>query len=131
MADRPQEPTKLDANVELETDYANNVLFEPSVWDLKMIFGEFSARTNAVDWHTSITLPWAQAKLAHFYLGLNIALHEFNRGLAAEVPIPMIPPEMPPVPEAEKNNPASQAMHDFAVAYRAKFLENLNKVPSV
>jgi len=48
---------------EMNTEYANNVFFEPTVWDLKLIFGEWSSRANLVDWHTSVTVPWAQAKL--------------------------------------------------------------------
>jgi len=48
---------------ELVADYANNTAFEQTIWDLKMIFGEYSQRAGGVDWHTSITVPWAQAKL--------------------------------------------------------------------
>ncbi|MGH2376131.1 MAG: hypothetical protein ACRDIC_22030 [bacterium] len=41
---------------DLTTDYANNTAFEPTVWDLKLIFGEFSDRAKTIDWHTSITI---------------------------------------------------------------------------
>jgi hypothetical protein len=118
-------------SVDLEADYANNTLFEPSVWDLKIIFGEFIGRTSSVDWHTSITIPWAQAKLMAYYLAINVAFHELNQGFPIHVPTVMLPPETPPLTEAEKNNPTSTAMHEFAVEYRKKFLEALHKTPSV
>ena len=61
---------------ELTADYANNVNFAANVWDLKLLFGELSGTKPAIDWHTSITLPWAQAKLMAYYLDINIASHE-------------------------------------------------------
>ena len=121
--------TTNDQSVDLETDYANNTFFESSVWDLKLIFGEFTGRTNSVDWHTSITVPWAQAKLMAYYLNLNIAFHELNQG---PIPIPSpVLPQPPQLPEHEKNNPISIAQFEYATRFRSKFLESLGKPPSV
>lgn len=107
---------------ELNSDYANNAVFEPTVWDLKIIFGEFSGRANAVDWHTSITFPWAQAKLMAYYLGINIAAHELRQG-PIKIPQSMLPSEPPPPPETERNNPISQALYELVKEHRLKFLE--------
>ena len=53
--------------------YANNVRFEMTAWDLRVLFGQLASTTISgepgVDWHTDVTIPWIQAKLMHFYLG--------------------------------------------------------------
>jgi len=57
--------------------YANNVLFEPSVWDLKMIFGQLdqSEGKAVVEQHTAVTIPWAQAKVLSYYLQVNLTAY--------------------------------------------------------
>jgi hypothetical protein len=109
---------------DLTTEYANNTFFEGSVWDLKILFGEWSGRTNSVDWHTSITLPWAQAKLMSYFLELNIANHESQMG---KIPFPasMIPPEPPPLPESLQNEPEAKAFREMVMARRQRFLDSL------
>jgi hypothetical protein len=69
-------------NENLVSKYANNVQMELSIWDLKLIFGELDQHTGqeVVDQHTSITIPWAQAKLLSFYLQLHIFFHERTNG---------------------------------------------------
>jgi hypothetical protein len=81
---------------ELEAEYANNVMFEATIWDLKLIFGEFSQllRNGNVEWHTSITMPWAQAKLLAYYLTANVIAHEIRVG-TIQIPAPVVPPEWP------------------------------------
>jgi hypothetical protein len=79
--------------------YANNTLFEPSNWDLKIIFGQTDASlgVNAVVQHTGIAVPWAQAKLMIYFITLNLLIHEGNAGRVS-VPkglIPVVPEEMP------------------------------------
>jgi hypothetical protein len=63
---------KVGTRTEITSEYANNTFFEPTIWDLKILFGEFTGRTDSVDWHTSITLPWARAKLLAYYLGTEV-----------------------------------------------------------
>ena len=110
---------------ELTSDYANNTYFEPTVWDLKILFGEWSGRANSVDWHTSITLPWAQAKLLAYYLGINIAARELRQG-RIQIPDTVIPPEIPPpTPEALQTDPGSQAFFEMVQEHRRKFLETI------
>jgi hypothetical protein len=80
---------------EISSDYANNVALEQTVWDLKLIFGEYSQRLEGVEWHTSITMPWAQAKLLSHYLQANVAVWELNHGPKA-IPEAMIPAPLAP-----------------------------------
>ena len=63
--------------------YANNVRFEMTAWDLRILFGQLMPNSEGkgqVDWHTDVTLPWAQAKLMHLYLGMNLTLYERENG---------------------------------------------------
>ena len=99
----------LQLSEEIEADYANNVFFVGTVWDIKLLFGELNAGTQGIDWHTSITLPWAQAKLMSYYLQLNIAAHEAEGG---KIPIPasMIPPEAPAIAPSNKDKPTASSV---------------------
>jgi hypothetical protein len=123
-----EDPSKAQQSQEeeegLTVEYANNVFFSPNIWDLKILFGELSGTKQSVDWHTSITLPWAQAKLMAYYLTVNIAVHEQQSG-PIRVPESMLPPEPPPPPEDLKGSPAHQALIAFVREHRKKFLESL------
>jgi hypothetical protein len=108
---------------DLAVEYANNVIFEPTIWDLKLIFGEFSGRTGFVDWHTSITIPWAQAKLMAYYLTVNIEAHELKNG-KIPFPVGMIPTEPQPLPESE-TKPVARTLFEMLTRNRKKFLDSL------
>ena len=84
--------------------YANNVQFETSVWDLKIIFGQLdqSRPSGRVDQHTAITLPWLQAKIMAFYLSANVALYEADNG-KIQIPLSLQPQPLPPVPDHLKD----------------------------
>jgi hypothetical protein len=57
-----------------------------SAWDLRIFFGQLVPGGEAeVDYHTDVTIPWAQAKLMHLYLGINIMLYEHQNG---RIPVP-------------------------------------------
>lgn len=88
--------------------YANNVRFEMSAWDLRIFFGQLVSGGEAeVDYHTDVTIPWAQAKLMHLYLGINIMLYEHQNG---RIPVPksVLPAILPSPPEgADTSSPES------------------------
>jgi hypothetical protein len=108
---------------DLSVEYANNVFFEPTIWDLKLIFGEWSARANAVDWHTSITIPWAQAKLIQYYLTINIEAHEQIQGKIS-LPASVLPPE-PDKPDLTDDTGAQKDFYDMVVRNRNRFIDSL------
>lgn len=64
---------------ELKAEYANNHFVETSIWDLKIFFGQWY-QNPGVDWHTAVTLPWAQAKLLAYFLNINVAIYEHQHG---------------------------------------------------
>jgi hypothetical protein len=81
--------------------YANNVHFEVSVWDLKLLFSEFQQPPGEpafIQQHTGITIPWVQVKLMTLLLQLNIMAHESVNGKIT-VPANVLPPISPPGPE--------------------------------
>jgi hypothetical protein len=81
--------------------YANNVHFEISVWDLKLLFSELQQPPGEpafIQQHTAITLPWVQVKLLTLLLQVNITAHETANGKII-VPTSLLPPVSPPGPE--------------------------------
>jgi hypothetical protein len=111
--DETQQQTTTEAakgpDFDFESVYANNSNFEPSVWDLKIIFGQLEQHTgNAeVDWHTAVTMPWMQAKLLCYYLRVNLAIHEAQNG-PISVHRNVIPILQPPVAGAASDTNAQQ-----------------------
>jgi hypothetical protein len=78
-------------NIQRETEedfaslYANNIMYEASVWDLKLIFGQLDQKLieghgQTVDYHTAITLPWSTVKSMIYFLRVNLATHEAEAG---------------------------------------------------
>jgi hypothetical protein len=73
---------------EVKAEYANNTSLQPSVWDLKLFFGQWYQAMDGkseVDWHSAVTIPWAQAKLLAHYLKVNVAVYE---GINGKIKIP-------------------------------------------
>jgi len=70
--------------------YANNVQFESSVWDLKMIFGQLDQGKGVIEQHTSMTLSWLHAKVAAYYLLINVLLQQSRTG-AISIPSVVTP----------------------------------------
>lgn len=95
--------------------YANNVKFEMSAWDLRILFGQLMSSTEGkgnVDWHTDVTLPWAQAKLMHLYLGMNLMLYERENGRIS-IPAAVLPAQIttPPAGVDTSNPEAIEAFN--------------------
>jgi hypothetical protein len=64
--------------------YANNVRFEPNVWDLKIVFGELAADGpnggSIVEQKIAVRLSWLQAKVMAIFLSINVSSHEEGSG---------------------------------------------------
>lgn len=62
--------------------YANNVNFESSVWDLKLILAVLDQDPNSPPFKQlgSVHVPWMQAKIMAYYLLMNIVFHEASNG---------------------------------------------------
>ena len=112
---------------DLNSEYANNTLFEASVWDLKVIFGELfrtrDGKASDVDWHTAITMPWPQVKLFSYYLQVNLMMHESETG-KIQIPERLHPDSIAPT-ESEKDDPEAMARIKALQELRAKFVESM------
>jgi hypothetical protein len=93
----PQIPPTTDfkRDEDFESLYANNVRFEPSVWDLKLLFGEIDQSSGQViiDQHTAIAIPWMTAKLMAYFLEMNLVIYEADNGYI-RLPRSVIPPPL-------------------------------------
>lgn len=100
--------------------YSNNVRFELTVHDLKLIFGESDQGTGVevIRQHTTITMPWSVAKLMRYYLGINMLFHELYVGK-----IVVAPPQIPlpfPEPSQEAITTDSKATKAFELANKMR-----------
>jgi hypothetical protein len=96
-----------------EVAYANNFHFEPSVWDLKIMFGQLEQHTgtSVIDWHTAITIPWLQVKFVAYYLRVQAAWQEQHSGPIKGPAFVM--PSQPKPPAGElANDPAAIAFYE-------------------
>ncbi len=87
--DKP-EKKPIDARRDPEdfaTRYANNALFESTIWDLKITFGQTDIvqGPNVVVQHTAITIPWNYAKIFAYLIQAQIAAQEAEFG---HIPVP-------------------------------------------
>jgi hypothetical protein len=99
---------------DFESLYANNVQFESSVWDLKLLFGQLDQAKSGVEveQHTAITLPWYQAKIAAYYFLVNVIINQEEQGRIA-LPARVVPPRPNP------NAPEVSTSAKIAVEYLA------------
>ena len=76
--EQPQlEQTRTD---EFENLYANNVRFESTLWDLRLIFGQVDLAANQMVQHTAINIPWPQVKIATYFMLVNLVIHQSLNG---------------------------------------------------
>jgi len=108
------------------SSYANSVTFEPTAWDLKLIFGQLDqvSNTTVVKQHLAVTIPWAQVKLALFWLRLQVDAMEEQAG---KIPLrkDVIPPELPPLTNEQRNDPATKKLYECYRKAREEFIASL------
>ncbi|MGB9381985.1 hypothetical protein [Candidatus Binatus sp.] len=106
--------------------YANNIWYESSAWDLKLIFGQLdqSGSKAAVKQNVAVTIPWAQAKLTLYYLRVQIEAMEVQSGKIA-IRKDLIPPEPPPLTPEQEAIPGGKELRDLILKLRQEFIANL------
>ncbi len=115
---------KIENHEDFTEDYANNVFFESSVWDLKILFGNLdqsSSEVLVIRRHTAISIPWLQARLMSYFLHLNVSIHEHSNG---SEPMPkrlLPPPPTPPIGELANDPTALAAYEDYLQIYKQHF----------
>ena len=106
--------------------YANNVYFEQSAWDLKLIFGQLDQREGKVliRQHTAITLPWTQVKILSYWLRGHLESYELTNG-KVRLPSAAIPSEIsPPTEEQRKAEPNVDKILELFNRLRNELLED-------
>jgi hypothetical protein len=105
--------------------YANNVFFESSFWDLRMIFGQNDQQLglNAVVQHTAVTIPWPQVKVMKYFLDSHLLTYETQNGRIHIPPniIPAVPDELPK--EVEELDPKAREIWDAVKATYDSFIK--------
>jgi hypothetical protein len=123
---QPSAALKYERTDNFISAYANNAFFEPSAWDLKIIFGQLdqSPAGITIKQNIAVTIPWAQAKLALYWLRLQIEATEMDIG---KIPLrkDLIPPEPPPLTPEQENNPDAKKMHELVRKLREEFIASL------
>lgn len=96
----PKKPAEYRRDEDFVVRYANNALLEPTVWDLKITFGQtdLSIGPNVVTQHTAMTLPWPYLKIFSYLLSTNIAAQEAENG-RIKVPLNILGPPPDSLPE--------------------------------
>jgi hypothetical protein len=86
--------------------YANNVLFQPTGWDLTLVFGrtEPSKGPNVVLQDMQVTIPWSQAKVLVYFLQVQLIYQEMLNGRVLS-PKGVINPPSRPTEEITKSLP--------------------------
>jgi hypothetical protein len=93
-----------------------------------MKLGQVEAKPDGqqrINQSAEVLIPWAQAKLLLYWLRLQVEAIEIQGGTKIPIRKDIIPPEIPALPESEKDNPDSVKMHDFATQVRAEFIASL------
>ena len=114
-------------NENMEVVYANNSHIDGTIWDLQIVFGEYSPRTREVDWHTTVTMPWAQAKLMAYFLQVQVAVYEFGHG-EIRIGSNLIPGPLPP--PTDPNDEREKNLRVRLTALREAFIASLEDDPN-
>jgi len=119
---------ELRRNEDFVTLYANNIQFEATEWDIRLVFGELDIHDGkvAVEQHTGMNIPWLQAKLLLLYLGIQVAVNEKING-PIRIPKTLVPQEFPPISEELlKENPLAPALREIGEKMRQEFVAKLD-----
>jgi hypothetical protein len=131
----PQTPHPLQwvRAADFEQKYANNVTFETSDWDLRVVFGTLDQGApdqktygHAVKFHTAISVPWRQAKLMAYSACVNVLLHEMTEG---KIQIPFSPPPVEALVKDVIDTPAEQKLVKLDRMLRAVLFDEQTASP--
>jgi hypothetical protein len=106
--------------------YANNINFEPTTFDLKILFGQLNQAfsPNIVEQHTAVTIAWAEAKLLLHFLNIQIAAYEQVNGRIALHPSVLPPAPNPPDEATVKTEPKALEVYQTLKRIHDEFVRN-------
>lgn len=127
MADeKPSQPSlHWGRTADFDEKYANNVSFESSGWDLKLVFGTLDQGTPdpktyspTIKCHTSIAMPWRQAKLMAYAACMNVLWHERTEG---RISVGAAPPSVEVLVNEIAKQPGGEKLVELDKMLRAVF----------
>jgi hypothetical protein len=106
--------------------YANNVNFEPSVFDLKILFGQLNQAfdPNIIEQHTAVTMVWTEVKLMLHFLTIQLAAFEEVHGKILLPPSVLPPAPQEPDEELAKAEPRSVLIYQLIKRIHDEFVKN-------
>src|SRR5579863_9840714 len=109
MADENPPDLQFERDENFVELYANNVRFEASAWDMKMIFGllDQSKTPTRVLQHTSINIPLSQMAITAYFLIVNMVSHQATVG-AIPIPTSILPPKPSTMVDLSQADPVQQ-----------------------
>jgi Protein of unknown function (DUF3467) len=123
----------VEQNKKIHSVYCNNTQFQNSELDFKIVFGQLNQPPGggkaAIDWHTAVTMAWAQAKMLTYYLRVNLAIYEATHGGSIKVPPGMLPGSVT-APNDLETNPVSKKVFEAVQQLQREFIdEQLGRTP--
>jgi hypothetical protein len=109
--------------------YANSVIVESNIFDLKLIFGLYDHRDPTkpvVGQFSSVNIPWSEVKLLMFWMQVHLAGHEKDNG-KVKVPTGALPPEPPTALPPQFDNPKGRESLEMLRKMRAEFIASLSE----
>jgi len=118
-------PATFELAEEVYEAYANNIFYEASSWDLKLIFGQLDQREGKlkVVQHSAITLPWPMVKLMAYWLKGQAEAHELTNG-KIHIPPPVVPAPLSLTDEIKKSDPNAEAVIAIFNRLRDEFIKD-------
>jgi hypothetical protein len=110
--------------------YANNVRFEPTFWDLKLVFSQLDASDQdaiIIQPHTAISLAWAEAKVAAFLLLLQVEAYEADNGRIHLAP--RVIPRRPDSSDPSISGAAAKKLLEYAAWVHDQFFGDNPYIP--
>jgi len=125
----PSPPTGIpyERATNLISTYANNAYFESSAWDLKIVFGQLeqpSGGVAVIKQNLAVTLPWTVAKLALYWLRVQVEAMELQSGKIT-IRQDLLPPEPPVLTPEQESTPLARELRELIVKIRAEFIAGL------
>ena len=125
--DQPVAAPQYERTPNFISTYANNAYFESSAWDLKIVFGQLDQPIGGsaiIKQHMAVTVPWAQAKLALYYLRLHVEANEIYNGKIS-IREDLLPAEPPPLTPEQETDLGAKRLHELMRKLRAEFIASL------
>lgn len=120
---RPNVDVRRDES-KFSSAYANSVIVESNVFDMKLTFGLLDQRDPqraTINQFLSINISWVEVKLLLYWMQVHLASHELENG-KVRVPPQTFPPEIPAEPPPPFNNPMGREAFEVLRKMRAEFV---------